>query len=175
MHCLYDISKHSLDIKNADIYLSTPLDVYVFGYCLVHVPIQCQLVYIRTSLEMLVHSLSEHTKKTNGGTLGTIKDLRIDVHHGVHVSSKLTSLTKYFPRFHINSLTLNRISSPLVPVLCDWISKSLPGLTSITLEFSESCEDDYLLFQSIQHITNLEEFSLVYSERYAGIMQNHIH
>ena len=164
VHCLYeirDISELKLDIKNSHLYLSTPLDVYVFGYCLVHVPIQCQRVVIHTSLEMLMHSLSEHTKKTNGGTLGTIKDLRIEVHHSVHVSSKLTSLTKYFPKFHIDSLTLNGISSPLVPVLCDWISKSSPGLTSIYLDFSESCEDDYLLFQSIQHITNLEKFSLV--------------
>ena len=164
LHCLYevqDISKLSLDIKNADIQLSTPLDMYVLGHCLVHVPIQCQSVDIRTSLGMLVHSLSEHTKKTNGGTLGTIKDLCIRVHHSVHVSSKLTSLAKYLPKFHINSLTLNGISSPLIPVLSDWISKSLPGLTSIALKFSESCEEDYLLYQSIQHITNLEKFSLV--------------
>ena len=164
VHCLYeiqDISKHSLDIQNHQLYLSNPLDVYFFGYCLVHVPIQCQSVGIHTSLEMLEHSLSEHTKKTNGGTLGTIKDLHIDVHHSVHVSSKLTSFTKYFPKFHINSLTLNGISSPLVPVLSESISKSSPGLTSIALNFSESCEDDYLLFQSIQHITNLEKFSLV--------------
>ena len=158
VHCLYeiqDISKHSLDIKNAIVSLSTPLDVYVFGYCLVHVPILCQCVEIYTSLEILVHSLSEHTKKTNGGTLGTIKDLHIDVHHSVHVSSKLI---KYLPKFHINSLTLNGISSPLVPVLSDWISKCSPRLTSIALKFSESCEDDYLLYQFIQHITN---FSLV--------------
>ena len=170
MHCLYeirDISELKLNIKTFYIQLSTPLrlttplDVYVFGYCLVHVPIQCQKVSIHTSLEMLVHSLSEHTKKTNGGTLGTIKNLHIDVHDSVHVSSKLTSLTKYFPKFHINSLTLYGISSPLVPVLSDWISKSSPGLTSIALKFSESCEDDCLLYQSIQHITNLQEFSLV--------------
>ena len=165
-HCLYeiqDISELKLDIKTflLHIHLSTPLDVYVFGYCLVHVPIQCQTVGISTSLEMLMHSLSEHTKKTNDGTLGTIKDLHISVHHSVHVSSKLTSLTKYFPKFHIDSLTLYGISSPLVPVLSDWISKSSPGLTSIALKFSESCEDDYLLYQSIQHITNLEKFSLV--------------
>ena len=158
MHCLHeirDISELKLDLKTSLLQLTNPLDVYVFGYCLVHVPIQCQSVDIRTSLEMLVHSLSEHTKKTNGGTLWTIKDLLIDVHHSVHVSSKLTSLTKYFPKFHINSLTLYGISSPLVPVLSDWISKSSPGLTSIALTFSESCEDDYLLYQSIQHITNL--------------------
>ena len=163
MHCLYeirDISELKLDIKTF-LHLSNPLDVYVFGYCLVHAPIQCQLVYIHTSLEMLVHSLSEHTKKTNGGTLWTIKHLHIDVHHSVHVSSKLTSLTKYFPKFHINSLTLSGISSPLVPVLSDWISKSSPGLTSIALKFSESCEDDCFLYQSIQHIINLEIFSLV--------------
>ena len=175
MHCLYeiqDISELKLGIKTSLLHihlsklklcmiLSTPLDVYVFGYCLVHVPIQWQSVVIRTSLEMLVHSLSEHTKKTNGGTLWTIKDLRIDIYHSVHVSSKLTSLTKYFPKFHINSLNLNGISSPLVPVLCDWISKSSPGLTSIDLTFFESCEDDYLLYQSIQHITNLERFKLM--------------
>ena len=163
LHCLYeirDISELKLDIKTSLLRLYNPLDVYVFGYCLVHVPIQCKTVYIHTSLEMLVYSLSEHTKK-NGGTLGTIKDLHIHVYHSVHVSSKLTSLTKYFPKFHINSLTLRDISSPLVPVLSDWISKSSPGLTSIALTFSKSCEDDYLLYQSIQHITNLEKFSLV--------------
>ena len=161
MHCLYeiqDISKHSLDIQV--LFLFNPLDMYVFGYCLVHAPIQWQSVYIRTSLEMLVYSLSDHTKKTNGGTLGTIKDLHIHVHHSVHVSSKLTSLTKYLPKFHINSLTLYGISSPLVHVLSDWISKSSPGLISIDLKFFQSCEDDYLLYQSIRHITNLEEFSL---------------
>ena len=172
MHCLYeiqDISELSLDIKTSHLHirLSTPLrlfthlDVYVVGYCLVHVPIQWQSVFIYTSLEMLVHSLSEHTKKTNGGTLGTIKELHIDVHLSVHVSSKLTSLTKYLPAFHINSLILYGISSPLVPVLSDWISKSSPGLTSIALIFFESCEDDYLLFQSIQYITYLEKFILV--------------
>ena len=164
VHCLYeirDISELKLDTKTSLLHLSTPLDVYVFGYCLVHVPIQWRSVYICTSLEMLVHSLSDHTKKTNGGTLGTIKDLQIDVHLSVHVSSKLTSLIKYFPKFHIDSLTLNGISSPLVPVLSDWISKSSPGLTSIALTFFESCEDDYLLYQSIQHITNLKKFSLV--------------
>ena len=34
------------------------------------------------------------------------------------------------------------------------------GLTSVHLHFSESCENDYLLFQSIQHIANLKSFSL---------------
>ena len=162
--CLYeiqDISKCSLDKKIVAINLSDPIDMYAFGYCLVRVPIQCQCVTICTSLEMLVHSLSDHKKNTNGGTLGTIEVLHIDVHHSVHVSSKLTSLTKYFPKFHINSLTLNGISSPLVSVLSDWISKSSPGLTRIALKFSESCEDDYLLYQSIQHITNLKRFELV--------------
>ena len=160
LHCLYeiqDISKLSIDMKVSILHLFNHLDMYVFGYCLVHVPIQWQSVHIHTSLEMLVHSLSNHTKKTNGGTLGTIKDLYIDVQESVHISSKLT---KYLPKFHINSLILSGISSPLVPVLSDWISKNSPGLRSIGLEFSESCEDDYLLFQSIQHITNLEEFSL---------------
>ena len=173
MHCLYEIRDISeLLIKSfllhiqlsklkLNISLFTPLDMYVFGYCLVHVPIQCQLVLIDTSLEMLVHSLSEHTKKTNGGTLGTIEDLHIEVHHSVHVSSKLTSLTKYFPKFHIDYLALNGISSPLIPVLSDWISKSSPGLTRIALKFSESCDDDCLLYQSIQHITNLEKFNLM--------------
>ena len=158
LHCLYeiqDISKLSKDMKASILHLFTPLDMYVFGYCLVHVPIQCQSVHIYTSLEMLVYSLSTHT---NGGTLGTIKGLYINVQESVHIISfKLTSLTKYF---HINSLTLNQIFSPLVRDLAEWISKNSPGLTSIGLEFSESCENDYLLFQSIQCITNLKEFSL---------------
>ena len=168
MHCLYeirDISELKLDIKTSHLRLSNPLDVYIFGYCLVHVPIQWRSVDIRTSLEMLVHTLSDHTKKTNGETLGTIKDLVIDVQHSVHVSSKLTSLTKYLPKFHINSLALRGISSLLVPALVEWISKCSPGLTSIGLSFSKSCEDDYLLFQSIQHnnniINNLEKFILM--------------
>ena len=171
MYCLYetrDIPELKLDIKTSLLHLSNPLDMYVFGCCLVHVPIQWWLVEIDTSLEMLVHSLSEHTKKTNGGTLGTIEDLLIDVHHSVHVSSKLTSLAKYF---HINSLALYHISSPLVPVLSDWISKSSPGLTSIALTFFESCEDDYLLYQSIQHITNLKKFSLVCFTHQKGVQE----
>ena len=108
LYCFYEIqaciSEFSLDSRESILLLWKPLDMYVFGYCLVHVPIQWQSVYIYTSLEMLVHSLSEHTKKTNGGTLGTIKDLHIEVHHSVHVSSKLTSLTNFISKFHINFL-----------------------------------------------------------------------
>ena len=35
-------------------------------------------------------------------------------------------------------------------------------MTNICLILSESCEDDYLLYQSIQHITNLEKLRLIF-------------
>ena len=132
-----------------------PLDFYVFGYCLVHLPIQCQSVSIHvfTSLEMLVHGLSE---QKNGRILGNIEDLNFFFQDCVD----RTSLSNYLSNFHIRYLSLYEISSPLVPILVEWILKMSPRLKSIGLHFSE-CEDDYLLFQSIQH-TNLEEFCLEY-------------
>ena len=164
MHCLYeiqDISELSLVmIRSNSLLLCDSLDMYAFGYCLVNASFHFQIVHIYTSLEMLVHSLSVHTKKTNGGRSWTIEELLINVKMSVHISSKLTSLIKYFFKIRISSLTLYGISSPLVPVLAEWISKSSPELTVIVLKLCESCENDYILFQSIQHITNLEEFAL---------------
>ena len=154
LHCLYEIKElNPIDIIIPNLHLYTPLDMYVFGYCLVRVPIQCQSVVINTSLKMLLHSLSE---KTNGATLGTINDLCI---FGKHTSSMKLTRTKYLPKLHVKSFSPCQISSPLVPVLAELISVS-SGLTLVDLSFSESCENDYLLFQSIQHIANLETFYL---------------
>ena len=63
LHCLYEIKDiFSIGIKISNLHLSNPLNMYIFGYCLVHVPIQCLVVNICTSLEMLVHRSHKENK-----------------------------------------------------------------------------------------------------------------
>ena len=163
LRCLYEIpniSKSRLDIEVPyALHPNNPMDMYFLGYCLVHVPIKHLSLSIRTSLEMLVLSLSDHMKKSNI-ILGTIEHLHVEVLYSKHELSKLESFTKYLHRFSIESLALGKICTPLVPVCAEWIS-ALQGLTAIALNFFESCEDDYLLYQSIQHnVANLNQFEV---------------
>lgn len=80
IHCLYETQLKStmVDGFNSDtmqfllrivdeasLTLSTPLDMYVFGYTLVHAPIQWHLS-VSTSFDKLVSSLADHRCQSTG-------------------------------------------------------------------------------------------------------------
>ena len=81
LYCLYEAQ----DAKYADLmhakpysrlHLTTPMDMYVFGYALVYAPMKWNLV-VSTSCDALVSSLTDHAPPT-GSILGSITKLTVD-------------------------------------------------------------------------------------------------
>ena len=129
-----------------------PLDAYVFGYCVVHAPVQWSVIIDSSLLNVLVSSLMDHNKEIRGSfTTMSINLDRADV-------SKLKELPKCVVE-HMNSVSINGIDDDSIPVLCEWIP-TLQDLNCISLSFSEPCKYDYKLYQAIQH--NLQTISVAY-------------
>ena len=82
LHCLYEAQDANYaepiasEIPVLD--LTTPMDMYVFGYALVHAPVKWVLT-VSTSCDALVSSLTDHAPP-NGNILGSI--VKLTVHKG---------------------------------------------------------------------------------------------
>ena len=78
LHCFYeaqDPTDTKLLLTSSSVSLESPLDMYVFGYALVHAPVQWS-VTIGTPLDMLASSIANHLPSGHK-LLGEIKSLRV--------------------------------------------------------------------------------------------------
>ena len=152
--------------------LYNPLETYAFGYVLVHASIEWHLNFINTDFNFLPLSLRNHTDSTDSLIRGSIVDIRIDTLVPPHFSPNLGLLPQCLLG-HITKFSFRYQNNASLAVL----SEGLPTLTnlqalSLTNRNYQVCEDDYLLYQSIQRIPNLKrlevEFFYISKE---GIME----
>ena len=144
--CMYeaqDCSQFSSD-KCLHINPSNPMEMYAFGYVLVHAPIQWHLYYSSVRLDILVSSLSDHASsidKIQGSIVGlTIKMLN-------DVDPRLQLLPKCLLH-SITSMTCLLRGQVTASVLLKW----LPNVQNIALYFPNSIDkDDYLLYELLRH------------------------
>ena len=158
MHCLYETQDSGSvvsclsDLERPLFVPKHPLVAYVFGYCVVHAPVQWRVIIDGSLLNVLVSSLTDHDKEIRGSFICMY--ISID---GADIS-KLKELPKCVVE-HMKDVIIEDIDDDSIPVLCEWIP-TLQDLNSIELTFSEPCKYDYMLYQAIQH--NLQEISVDY-------------
>ncbi len=161
-HCLYEaqnpefVSKFIESSQHNSIGINHPLDLYVFGYILVHAPIQWKAT-ISTSCDMLVSSLKDHAS-SDTKILGSISRIYLDCKLSEH--SKLLSCVSE----HMTSISIVSILNSSIPAFSEWIL-TLSDLINVELDYEElnyeePCEDEYLLYQSLQSLTKLRSIEI---------------
>ena len=76
---------------STDISLESPLDMYIFGYALLHVPIQWS-VTLETPLDTLTSSIAAYSPTDDKLLLGGIKELKVIVAEEVNLLSQIEKL-----------------------------------------------------------------------------------
>ena len=159
--CMYeaqDCSQLSSD-NRLSVFPSNPMELYAFGYVLVHAPIQWWLCnYKLPSFDILASSLSDHASSTDqiqGSIVGlSLENLnRIDVDPGILLLPEclLHSITSCYFRGGYTAT----VSLQLLP--------NLTILQSITLNFNNSVEKwDFLLYQLLRHF-NINNFEIEFN------------
>ncbi len=135
-----------------EICIDSSLALYEFGYILVHVPISWR-VTMSTSPEMLVSSLADNAS-SDQKISGSISELVL--HDEFH--SKLTSLPSCVTK-HMTTLSVQSILNSSIPVFSQWLT-TLSDLDDVRLGYSEPCEGDHLLYQSLQSLTKLRKLNI---------------
>ena len=156
MHCLYETQDSGSvvsclsDLERPLFVPKHPLVAYVFGYCVVHAPVQWRVIIDGSLLNVLVSSLTDHDKEIRGSF----------IYMGISIDGADISKLKELPKCvveHMKEVAIEDIDNDSIPVLCEWIP-TLQDLNSIELTFSEPCKYDYKLYQAIQH--NLQELTV---------------
>ncbi len=151
-HGLYEAQNPKImsmfnELSSQRICMQNSLDLYVFGYILVHSPISWP-VAIFTSPEMLVSSLADHKIS------GSISELVLYDEFLSKLSSLPSCVTK-----HMTTLSVELILNSSIPVFSQWLA-TLSDLDDVTLGYKEPCEDDHLLYQSLQSLTKLRKLDI---------------
>ena len=162
LNCLYESQNpsniHAYLKASSSVFLDNPLAMYMFGYVLIHAPVQWDLTF-SASFDMLLSSLSDNAH-SDGKILGSIR--KLDLYHYMKENSVTTSRLDDFPKSLLKFVTGIEvgITESSIPVLIKDIS-NLHDLQSLYLDFPKSsCPSDYLLFQSLQNISNWKNFCL---------------
>ena len=147
LYCLFEAQKVETtfvekQVLSGYISLSSPVEMYVFGYALVNVPAIWKLA-VYSSLDTLVSSLTDYVLP-GGNVLGTIEELSI------HQDHLLTSPTLLRPLQSVRSLTCIDCNSPRQ------LAEILPTLTSLeSISFSVKYHpDNGLVYQALSEENN---------------------
>ena len=148
--CMYeaqDCSQLSFD-QCLKINPSNPMEMYAFGYVLVHAPIQWHLYYYsRVPFDVLASSLSDHAASIDK-IQGSIVGLTIEMLNDVDPRLQL------FPKCLLHSITTMECLF-IGPVTASALLKWLPNvinMQNIALTFSNRIvKDDYLLYKLLRH------------------------
>ena len=144
--CMYeaqDCSQLSFD-QCLRIDPSNPMEMYVFGYVLVHAPIQWHLCYSGVPFDILASSLSDHASSIDK-IQGSIVELTIPMLNDVDSRPQL------LPLHSITSMTCLFIGQVTASVLLKWLPNVI-NMQNITLNLSDSIDkDDYLLYELLRH------------------------
>ena len=148
--CMYeaqDCSQRSSD-RNLHIAPLNPMQMYAFGYVLVHAPIQWHLgIYSRVPLDILASSLSDHASS-------------IDKIQGSIVGLSITKLNDVDPRLQLlpkcllHSITTCaftlRVKLP-VQMLLNWLPNVINMQNIVLFLYYSNNKDDYLLYELLRH------------------------
>ena len=146
--CMYeaqDCSKHSSD-KCLYIKPSNPMEMYAFGYVLVHAPIQWHL-YNNTGVpfDILASSLSDHASSIDK-IQGSIVELTIQMLNDVDPRLQL------LPKCLLHSITTCGFALHVIAKVLLKLLPNLINMQNIGLRLSESIDkDDYLLYELLRH------------------------
>lgn len=146
------------------IILSTPLDMYIFGYTLVHAPIWWEISF-HFSVEILLRSITDNLHP-QGKMVGYIKGLQINSGETKYFLSHLEEL----PLKSLASISLFNIDCFCVPDFCELIS-SCTYIKEVSLTIDEGCEDDHMLLELLKCL-NLNEFNITFRELTCDGIQN---
>ncbi len=158
-HCLYEAQNPEMmsmftESSSKWIRMNSSSDLYVFGYILVHAPISWR-VGMFTSLEMLASSLADHASSDHKIS-GSISELYLYKEFSEH--SELRGLPSCVTK-HMTTLSVELILNSSIPVFSQWLA-TLSDLDDVTLGYKEPCDDDYLLYQSLQSLTKLRKLDV---------------
>ena len=144
--CMYeaqDCSQRSSD-QCLHIRLSNPMEMYAFGYVLVHAPIQWNLVS-RLPFDILASSLSDHASSIDK-IQGSIVGLTIQMFNDVDPRLQL------LPKCLLHSITTCAFTLHVklpVQMLLNWLPNVI-NMQNICLYYSNN-KDDYLLYELLRH------------------------
>ena len=128
--------------------------MYLFGYILVHAPVQWELT-TSVPFGMLARSLADHAG-SDGKILGSIKELNLYFEQ-MHDSSQLEDLPKRLLQ-SIVSVTFGFSDSNIHKTIN--ALDTLYGLQDVYFDFKASCKYDYLLYHALQKLPNLKKLQL---------------
>ena len=137
----------------AVIYLTTPMDMYVFGYALVHAPVKWEL-NVSTSCDALVSSLTDHAPPT-GNVLGSI--VRLQVHEGFMLP-KLPAPIFLHALQSLEEFILWRYNGSLHDIV-----PSLQKLKTCYLFVYQQHLDDHSLYEVLAAPTHLTSLTLIFT------------
>ncbi len=139
--------------------LSSPLDMYMFGYTLVHAPIEWK-ISIFTDFAVLIRSLAD-SMPPNGQILGSIEGLILhpkDMKINGSIDYLLLQLEE-LPLELLAFLKLENISNSTISVLSRVITL-FPNLQRLALNFERSCKEDTLIYRMLKYLKNLKEIEI---------------
>lgn len=150
--------------------LSTPLDMYVFGFTLVHAPIKWRITAL-TEFHVLLRSLSDNASSVDSKIVGLIEGLILAISdmklHGD--ISYLQLQLKGLPLEHLTYLALQDLNNSSLSTLSIVIS-SFSNLQRLGLTFKDQCNDDILVCRALKNL-NLIEFELSFLHLSIGGLQ----
>ena len=122
-----------------------PMEMYAFGYVLVHAPIQWHIYYSSVPFDILTSSLSDHASSIDK-IQGSIVKLTIIILNDVDPRLQL------LPKCLLHSInTLDFTLSVTAKVLLKWLPNVI-NMQNITLHLSNSIDkDNYLLYELLRH------------------------
>ena len=123
---------------------STPMEMYAFGYVLVHSPIQWHLYYSMLPFDILASSLSDHASSIDK-IQGSIVELTIQMLNDVDPRLQL------LPKCLLHSITTCDFTLQVTSMVLFKLLPNLINIQNITLYLSDSIDqDDYLLYELLR-------------------------
>ena len=153
--CMYeaqDCSRLSSD-QCLCIIPSNPMEMYAFGYVLVHSPIPWHLCNIKVpSFDILASSLSDHASSTDQ-IQGSIVGLTIEILNGIELR---------LPKCLLHSITTCSFSRHITASVLLKLLPNLINMRIIEIDLSMSInQDDYLLYEMLRHFP-IKVFELMF-------------
>ena len=148
--CMYeaqDCSQLSNQAQHTLLTPSNPMEMYAFGYVLVHAPIQCHLrIFNESPFDILEDSLSDHASSINQ-IQGSIIELTIHCH-----DTKLDYSLLLQPKCLFHSITKCKFQFFSASILYKLLPE-LVNIHDITIIFNEdNDQDDYLLYGILRNL-----------------------
>ena len=125
---------------------STPMEMYAFGYVLVHAPIQWHLYYSMVPFDILASSLSDHASSIDK-IQGSIVELTIQMLNDDDVDPRLQLL----PKCLLHSITTCAFTLHVTSMVLFKLLPNLINIQNIALYLTDSNDkDDYLLYELLR-------------------------